>query len=272
MESIIKLEHVTKELGNFTALADINLEIRPGEIFGIIGLSGAGKSTLVRCINCLGQPTSGKVFVDGKQINALSPAELRLARRNIGMVFQSFNLLMQSTALDNVAFPLILAGERKETARERARAMLERVGLGDRMSSYPSQLSGGQMQRVAIARALVAHPKVLLCDEATSALDPVTTQSILKLLQELNREMGVTVVIITHEMAVVSSVCQRVAVMAHQHLAEIGPVEQVFSNPQSDETRVLLGERKMTIAKPEEEEKLAKLKAFLEKEGIEYDF
>ena len=207
---IIQIQHLSKTFGGGTgevhALEDISLDIRQGEIFGIIGLSGAGKSTLVRCMNLLERPTSGTVIVDGKDMTALPEEELRLARRKITMIFQGFNLLMQRTCLKNVCFPMEIAGVPRSKAEARAAELLERVGLGDKADAYPAQLSGGQKQRVAVARALATDPKVLLCDEATSALDPTTTVSILGLLKELNQELGVTVVVITHQMSVIEEI------------------------------------------------------------------
>ena len=208
-DPIIKIRNLSKHFGEgeneVRALEHIDLTVERGEIFGVIGLSGAGKSTLVRCINLLERPTSGSIVVDGREMTKLSEKELRKARRSIGMIFQGFNLLMQRTALDNITFPLELNGVPKAKARKKAQELLEVVGLGDRAGAYPAQLSGGQKQRIAIARALATDPKVLLCDEATSALDPTTTLSILELLKELNRKLGVTVVIITHEMKVVDA-------------------------------------------------------------------
>ena len=228
-EPIIQIEHLNKTFGAgptaVHALEDINLAVQPGEIFGIIGLSGAGKSTLVRCMNLLERPTSGSVVVDGKEMTKLSTKELNRARQSIGMIFQSFNLLMQRTALDNVCFPLELIGTKRPQARKRAQELLDLVGLGDRANAYPAQLSGGQKQRVAIARALATSPKVLLCDEATSALDPTTTASILALLKDLNEKLGVTVVVITHQMNVIEEICHRVAILDHGVVAEQGTVE-----------------------------------------------
>lgn len=215
------------------ALEDINLTIRDGEIYGIIGLSGAGKSTLVRCINLLEKPTSGQVFIDGREITSLPRKELLTLRQSIGMIFQGFNLLEQRTALKNVMFPLEVSGMKRPEAVKRALDLLELVGLSDRTGSYPSQLSGGQKQRVAIARALATRPKYLLCDEATSALDPNTTRSILDLLKQINDKMGVTIIIITHEMKVIDQICDRVAVLDHSRIAEEGEVSAVFTNPQS---------------------------------------
>lgn len=222
------------------ALEGINLTVKEGEIFGIIGLSGAGKSTLVRCINFLEKPTSGAVVFDGQDLNALSDKELRKARQQMGMIFQQFNLLMQRTALENVCFPLELAGVKKDEAVKCAQELLEIVGLSERANAYPVQLSGGQKQRVAIARALATNPKVLLCDEATSALDPQTTASILALLKKLSKEMGITVIIITHEMSVIEEVCSRVAIIANHRIAEVGSVQEIFTHPKTDATRQLV--------------------------------
>ena len=222
------------------ALEGINLTVKEGEIFGIIGLSGAGKSTLVRCINFLEKPTSGAVVFDGQDLNTLSDKELRKARQQMGMIFQQFNLLMQRTALENVCFPLELAGVKKDEAVKRAQELLEIVGLSERANAYPVQLSGGQKQRVAIARALATNPKVLLCDEATSALDPQTTASILALLKKLSKEMGITVIIITHEMSVIEEVCSRVAIIANHRIAEVGSVQEIFTYPKTDATRQLV--------------------------------
>ena len=243
-ESIIQIQHLTKTFGggetSVHALSDINLDIRQGEIFGIIGLSGAGKSTLVRCMNLLERPTSGKVIVDGRDMTNLSEKELRLQRRKITMIFQSFNLLMQRTCLKNVCFPMEIAGAPKARAEERARELLELVGLADKANAYPAQLSGGQKQRVAVARALATDPKVLLCDEATSALDPTTTASILGLLKELNAKLGVTVVVITHQMSVIEEICSRVAILDEGTVAEMGLVQDIFSNPTTDAARRLV--------------------------------
>ena len=243
-EPIIEIRGLRKTFGQgeaaVTALDGIDLSIEKGEIFGIIGLSGAGKSTLVRCMNLLETPTEGTVRVDGQEITTLSPKELRKARQSITMIFQGFNLLMQRSALDNICFPLELSGTPRKEAIARARELLKVVGLEDREGAYPAQLSGGQKQRVAIARALATNPKVLLCDEATSALDPTTTQSILALLQELNRTLGVTVVIITHEMKVVEQICGRVAILAESHVVEEGKVSEVFRHPKTAAARQLL--------------------------------
>ena len=241
---MIEIQHLTKTFptadGNFDALHDVSLKIEDGEIYGIIGMSGAGKSTLVRCINMLERPTSGEVIVNGKRLDTMSPAQLRAARRDITMIFQRFNLLMQRNCLDNVCFPMELAGVSRREAASRAQELLETVGLPDKAKAYPAQLSGGQQQRIAIARALATDPKVLLCDEATSALDPTTTQSILSLLKEINRTMGVTVIVITHEMRVIDQICDRVAVIDHGQIAELGAVSQVFTNPQSKIARELI--------------------------------
>ena len=223
-----------------TALRDINLTVERGDIFGIIGMSGAGKSTLVRCINMLERPTEGTVFFDGRDLGRLSPRELRQTRRSMGMIFQQFNLLMQRSAEANVCFPLEIAGVDRATARKRARELLELVGLADRAAYYPAQLSGGQKQRVAIARALASDPKVLLCDEATSALDPSTTASILALLKDINHRLGITVVIITHEMHVIEQICTKVAIISDSHIAESGTVEQVFFHPRTEAARKLV--------------------------------
>ncbi len=241
---MIELRNLNKTFhtqdGALTALDDINLTVQDGEIFGIIGLSGAGKSTLVRCMNLLERPTHGEVLVDGQDLMKLSPAGLREVRRNIGMIFQSYNLLEQRTVLRNVLYPLELTHENRRTARTRAMQLLELVGLADRASAYPAQLSGGQKQRVAIARALATNPHYLLCDEATSALDPTTTDSILALLQTINRTLGVTVVVITHEMAVVDRICHRVAVIDNSRIVEMGAVDAIFANPRSAIARELI--------------------------------
>ena len=243
-ESIIQVQHLTKIFGSGAdavhALEDINLDIKQGEIFGIIGLSGAGKSTLVRCMNLLERPTSGSVLVDGKEMTELSEKDLRLARRNVTMIFQSFNLLMQRTCLKNICFPMELSGVPAAQAKKRALELLEIVGLSDKANAYPSQLSGGQKQRVAIARALATDPKVLLCDEATSALDPTTTASILALLKDLNQKLGVTVVVITHQMSVIEEICSRVAILDGGVVAEQGTVEDIFSHPSTDAARRLV--------------------------------
>ena len=212
---MIELRQLSKTFptseGSFDALKDVNLTISDGDIFGVVGMSGAGKSTLVRCINLLERPSSGQVLIDGQDMTALAPKQLRQMRRSIGMIFQQFNLLMQRTCLKNICFPMEIAGMDTAQARQKGMQLLEIVGLPDKAGAYPVQLSGGQKQRIAIARALASDPKVLLCDEATSALDPTTTRSILRLIQDINRRMGITVVIITHEMAVVEEICSHVA-------------------------------------------------------------
>ena len=229
----------TKEQ-DIIALRDINLTIEDGEIFGIIGLSGAGKSTLVRCINLLERPTEGDVLIDGQSLTKMPRRELLEVRRNIGMIFQGFNLLEQRNVLRNICYPLEIARVPRAQAEARARELLKVVGLEDREKAYPAQLSGGQKQRVAIARALATNPKYLLCDEATSALDPNTTRAILELLREINRTMGVTIVVITHEMKVIDTICDRVAIIDHSRIAEVGKVSDVFSSPRSDIARELI--------------------------------
>ena len=237
VETIIKIEGLSKSFVNKNttvhALDNIDLDIYKGEIFGIIGLSGAGKSTLVRCINYLEIPTSGSVIYMGSDLSKMSVDKIRKTRQSMGMIFQQFNLLAQRNVLDNVCFPMEIAGVPKEKAEKRAIELLELVGLEDRIKAYPAQLSGGQKQRVAIARAIANEPKVLLCDEATSALDPDTTKQILKLIREINRNLGITVVVITHEMKVIESICDRVAIIDHSKIAEIGTVTDIFSDPKS---------------------------------------
>ncbi len=243
-EPIIRLRNVGKEFktanGPVVALEDINLDIERGEIFGIIGLSGAGKSTLVRCINMLETPTSGQVIFEGENLAAQSDRQKRMARRSMGMIFQQFNLLAQRNILKNVCFPLEIAGVSRQEGKKRAMELLELVGLADRAGAYPAQLSGGQKQRVAIARALATNPKVILCDEATSALDPNTTKAILALLKEINQTIGVTVIVITHEMAVIEAICDRVAIIDQSHIAELGTVSETFSEPKSRIGRQLI--------------------------------
>lgn len=238
IQSLYKYFHLKGQ--KITALEDINLEINKGEIFGIIGMSGAGKSTLVRCMNFLEVPSEGQVIFDGKSLGSLSEKALREARREMGMIFQQFNLLMQKTALENVCFPLLISGVSKAEAQKRAMELLEVVGLSERAKAYPSQLSGGQKQRVAIARALATNPKVLLCDEATSALDPETTQSVLALLKDLSQKMGITIVIITHEMSVIEAICQRVAIISNHRIAEVGSVKEIFTHPKTEATKRLV--------------------------------
>ena len=237
MEPIIQIKNVTKTFvgkdNQVEALKGISLDIERGDIYGIIGMSGAGKSTLVRCLNFLERPTTGTVLVEGKDLSAMSEKELRKTRTGIAMIFQHFNLLMQRSVLDNVCFPMEIVGVKKADARKRALELLRIVGLEEKARSYPAQLSGGQKQRVAIARALANNPGILLCDEATSALDPTTTKSILQLLQQINRDFGITIVIITHEMAVVQEICSHVAIIDNGELAESGTVEEVFTSPQT---------------------------------------
>ena len=241
---MIEIQHLTKTFttagGTTEALKDVSLTIPDGEIYGIIGMSGAGKSTLVRSINMLERPTSGKIVIDGRDMAALSEAELRAARRDITMIFQGFNLLMQRTCQRNVTFPLELAGMKRGDAMKRAAELLELVGLGDKLKNYPSQLSGGQQQRVAIARALATKPKILLCDEATSALDPQSTQSILGLIRDIHDRLGITVIVITHQMSVVEQICTRVAILDGGEVAEEGKVSEVFAAPQSQVAKRLV--------------------------------
>lgn len=239
---MIKLEHIYKTFAadngeEFKACNDVNIHIKKGEIYGIIGFSGAGKSTLVRCINLLGRPTSGNVIVDGKDLIALSEKELREERKKIGMIFQHFNLLKTRTVFENVAFPLKRSGLTKAQISEKVRKLLDLVEIGDKETAFPSQLSGGQQQRVAIARALANDPKILLCDEATSALDPTTTKAILALLKKLNRELGLTIVMITHQMNVIKEICDHVAVMERGVVVEQGEVYSIFANPQNQVTK-----------------------------------
>ena len=242
--ALIELNHLTKTFKGKTqtvdALKDINLQIEQGDIFGIIGMSGAGKSTLVRCINFLEQPTSGSVVIDGKDLASLTSKELRQLRQQVSMIFQHFNLLSQRDVRGNIAFAMEIAGMKRPQIEKRIDELLEIVGLTDRQHNYPSQLSGGQQQRVAIARALATNPKIILCDEATRALDPTTTTSILNLLREINRKMGITIVIITHEMSVVESTCTHVAIIDDGRLAECGTVESVFSQPKSAAAKKLI--------------------------------
>ena len=244
MAGIIELKSLSKTFGTgenqVNALKNVSVSVEKRDIFGIIGLSGAGKSTLVRCINLLERPDAGQVLFHGKDLMELKEKELRLQRRKISMIFQSFNLLEQRTSLDNICFPMELEGVPKKQARARARELLEIVGLPDKADFYPVQLSGGQKQRIAIARALASDPEVLLCDEATSALDPKTTGQILSLLQEINRNQGITVIIITHQMSVIEQICNRVAILDSGEVAEIGNVVDVFSNPQSAAGRRLV--------------------------------
>ena len=241
---MIEIKDLTKEFqtadGTVEALRNVNLNIQDGDIYGIIGMSGAGKSTLVRCINMLERPTNGQVLIDGQDIAKLSDKELRAVRRNVTMIFQGFNLLMQRTCLKNICFPLELIGMDKEKAKKRALELLDVVGLPDKANAYPAQLSGGQQQRIAIARALATDPKVLLCDEATSALDPKTTHAILELIRDINQRLGITVIIITHQMSVVEEICSRVAILDSGSVVEEGMVSEVFSSPKSKAAKRLV--------------------------------
>ena len=241
---MIELRNLTKRFevssGPVEALRDVSLTIRDGDIYGIIGMSGAGKSTLVRCINMLERPTEGAVLLDGRNLGTMSKKELRETRRKVTMIFQGFNLLMQRTCVQNIALPLRLAGVSRRDAYARALELLETVGLPDKARAYPAQLSGGQQQRVAIARALATDPQVLLCDEATSALDPKTTHAILELIRDINRKLGITVIVITHQMSVVQEICNRVAILENGVVVEEGDVAEVFSNPKAEATRNLV--------------------------------
>ena len=241
---MIQIKNLSKTFpmkdGAVYALRNINLTIPDGAIYGIIGMSGAGKSTLVRCINLLERPTEGSVVIDGVALESLTPAQLRQRRREITMIFQQFNLLMQRSCLKNICFPMELAGVKKADAEKRARELLEVVGLPDKADAYPAQLSGGQKQRIAIARALATNPKVLLCDEATSALDPTTTHSILTLIKDINKKLGITVVVITHQMSVVEEICSRVAILDGGEVVEEGEVEAIFANPRTPAARRLV--------------------------------
>ena len=259
---MIELQHVSKTFenagGRVDALRDVSLTIADGDIYGIIGMSGAGKSTLVRCINMLERPTEGRVIVNGQQLDAMTPAQLRAARREITMIFQRFNLLMQRTCLQNICFPMELAGVGWKEAQAKARQLLELVGLPDKAQAYPAQLSGGQQQRVAIARALATNPKVLLCDEATSALDPKTTRQILELIQDINRKLGITVVVITHQMSVVKEICTHVAILDDGEVVEDGLVSAVFSAPKSQAARHLVfpGGADAAVSDPSQERRI----------------
>ena len=250
--SEIEIKNLTKEFNikdiTVKALDNINLSIDKGDIFGIIGMSGAGKSTLVRSINFLEKPTNGQVLIDGVDLASLSEKELRKKRGEIGMIFQGFNLLEQKSVLDNVCFPLELAGEKKRVARKKAIELLKTVNLEEKAKAYPSQLSGGQKQRVAIARALATNPKILLCDEATSALDPQTTESILTLLKEINENLNITIVVITHQMSVVTRICKRVAIVDNGVLVEEGVVEDIFNNPKTDAAKELIFDKKIRFS------------------------
>mgnify|MGYP000036016820 CR=1 FL=1 len=243
---MIELKHLSKNFetagGRVDALKDVSLTIPDGDVYGIIGMSGAGKSTLVRCINMLERPTEGEVIVNGQRLDTMTPAQLRAARREITMIFQRFNLLMQRNCLDNVCFPMELSGLRgeKKWREQRALELLDIVGLKDKAKAYPAQLSGGQQQRVAIARALATNPKVLLCDEATSALDPNTTHAILTLIKDINKKLGITVVVITHQMSVVEEICDHVAILDGGVVVEEGSVQEIFSNPKTPAAKRLV--------------------------------
>ena len=259
---MIELQHVSKTFenagGRVDALRDVSLTIADGDIYGIIGMSGAGKSTLVRCINMLDRPTEGRVIVNGQQLDAMTPAQLRAARREITMIFQRFNLLMQRTCLQNICFHMELAGVGRKEAQAKAWELLELVGLPDKAQAYPAQLSGGQQQRIAIARALATNPKVLLCDEATSALDPKTTRQILELIQDINRKLGITVVVITHQMSVVKEICTHVAILDDGEVVEDGLVSAVFSAPKSQAARHLVfpGGADAAVSDPSQERRI----------------
>ena len=260
---MIEIQHLSKTFagadGSVEALRDINLKINDGDIFGIIGMSGAGKSTLVRCINMLERPSSGTVLINGRDIGALSAEELRKVRRRTTMIFQSFNLLMQRTCLANICFPLELAGMKKAEAKKRAAELLELVGLSDKANAYPAQLSGGQQQRIAIARALATDPEVLLCDEATSALDPKTTRSILELIKQINERLGITVIIITHQMNVIEDICTRVAILENGTVVEEGEVSKVFSNPASDAGKNIVSPEERALLESDIDERIIRL-------------
>ena len=243
---MIEIEHLSKvyidKNGRVNALQDVSLSIQKGDIFGVIGMSGAGKSTLLRCLSMLETPSEGRILLEGQDLSTLKGAARRAAHKKMGVVFQGYNLLMQKTVAENVAFPLKLEkGYHKQAVAARVQELLNLVGLADKAGAYPAQLSGGQKQRVAIARALATSPEMLLCDEPTSALDPLTTKAMLALLQDINRKLGVTILIITHELAVVQAICSRVAVISDGRVAEIGEVAQVFTSPRSAETKRLLG-------------------------------
>lgn len=241
---MIEIKNLSKSFdtsnGNLHALKDVSLTVNDGEIYGIIGMSGAGKSTLVRCINMLEKPSNGDIYIDGVNITKLNEKELQKIRSDIAMIFQSFNLLMQRTCLKNITFPLELAGVNKKEAKNRALDLLKIVGLPDKANSYPAQLSGGQQQRIAIARALATNPKILLCDEATSALDPRTTHSILNLIKSINEKTGITVIVITHQLSVVSDICDRVSILDEGKIVETGKVSKVLKNPASSAGQYLV--------------------------------
>ena len=277
-QPIIRLVHLDKEFktgnGPVKVLDNINLEIHRGEIFGIIGLSGAGKSTLVRCINYLEVPTAGAVIFEGRSLNELKESEKRKARQSMGMIFQQFNLLAQRNVIQNICFPLEIAGVSKKEAKLRALELLKLVGLEGKARSYPVQLSGGEKQRVAIARAIATNPKVLLCDEATSALDPNTTKAILELLKDINKNLGITVIVITHEMTVVEAICDRVAIIDQSRIAEVGKVSDIFTAPKSKiGQQLILGgsaARQLLIQLPDDETDVVQIKHYLKTMKISY--
>lgn len=255
---MIELVNLTKTFKDgknalpFVALDNVSLQIEKGDIYGIIGLSGAGKSTLIRCVNLLEKPDSGNIFIDGEDITLKNKKELNLLRKKLSMIFQSFNLFEQRTALKNVCFPLELVKTPKKEAEKRGLELLDRVGLRDKANAYPSQLSGGQKQRVAIARALASNPEYLLCDEPTSALDTEATESVLQILKQINKEQGITVAIITHELSVITKLCNKVAVIENGRICEFGKVSEVFNNPQTEQTKRLI--KAFTIEIPKEDE------------------
>ncbi|MBE5765412.1 MAG: ATP-binding cassette domain-containing protein [Clostridiales bacterium] len=255
---MIELVNLTKTFKDgknavpFVALDNVSLQIEKGDIYGIIGLSGAGKSTLIRCVNLLEKPDSGNIFIDGEDITLKNKKELNLLRKKLSMIFQSFNLFEQRTALKNVCFPLELVKTPKKEAEKRGLELLDRVGLRDKANAYPSQLSGGQKQRVAIARALASNPEYLLCDEPTSALDTEATESVLQILKQINKEQGITVAIITHELSVITKLCNKVAVIENGRICEFGKVSEVFNNPKTEQTKRLI--KAFTIEIPKEDE------------------
>lgn len=255
---MIELVNLTKTFKDgknavpFVALDNVSLQIEKGDIYGIIGLSGAGKSTLIRCVNLLEKPDSGNIFIDGEDITLKNKKELNLLRKKLSMIFQSFNLFEQRTALKNVCFPLELVKTPKKEAEKRGLELLDRVGLRDKANAYPSQLSGGQKQRVAIARALASNPEYLLCDEPTSALDTEATESVLQILKQINKEQGITIAIITHELSVITKLCNKVAVIENGRICEFGKVSEVFNNPKTEQTKRLI--KAFTIEIPKEDE------------------
>ena len=255
MIELINLTKTFKDGKNavpFVALDNVSLQIEKGDIYGIIGLSGAGKSTLIRCVNLLEKPDSGNIFIDGEDITLKNKKELNLLRKKLSMIFQSFNLFEQRTALKNVCFPLELVKTPKKEAEAKALELLDRVGLRDKANAYPSQLSGGQKQRVAIARALASNPEYLLCDEPTSALDTEATESVLQILKQINKEQGITITIITHELSVIAKLCNKVAVIENGRICEFGKVSEVFNNPKTEQTKRLI--KAFTIEIPKEDE------------------